>query len=155
VLHLDRSDIVQRLLDETSWQDGRPRERDLVALFAAMEPEELDQLLRQMLIRATAEFESERRRLDAIRTALSQPHPQAGLTDPDWDFPGGDQLLDAVEAMETSSRLWPSALKSLAHATEAVALAVGAIVEHRGLVQGLPTDRREAWRIVLGVIAKK
>lgn len=127
------SSAVQRVLDESSWRDGNPPERSLVALFAAMAPQRLDQFLREMVKRAFVELESEAEvgALISIGEVVAGTRRHQDLDEVEWEFPGGDFLLDAVQAVEASSRLSRSALKSLTHAVEAAELAIGAVVEHR------------------------
>lgn len=86
-----------------------------------------------MATRALSELEPANpdRKLAPIRAALAGTRQPQIVDEAEWEFPGGDFLLDALKAIEASDRLWANALKSLSHAVEATQLIVGAVVEHR------------------------
>jgi hypothetical protein len=49
----------------------------------------------------------------------------------EWCFPGGDYIFDALEAIESSRRLWKATIKSLGHSLAAAELVVGAVEDYR------------------------
>lgn len=128
------ADAAERVLDESTWSDGSPPERALVALFAAMTPGQLDELLREMIRRALTEIEGDVRPLASIREMVEGRRAQ-DVDERTWDFAGGEWLLEAVQALEASSRLWRNALKSLSHALAAAQAAVAAVVDVREWVR--------------------
>lgn len=125
--------LVKKVLDVSSSPDGNPSERSMVALFAAIEPSRLDRLLREMVSRALVELEPSVRpsALASIREVVEGTRPSQSVDEVDYEFPGGDWLLEAIQAVEASSRLWRSTVKSLSHALAAAGAAAEAVVENR------------------------
>lgn len=129
-MELDRQ--VRELLNDEGWTDGRPPERALVALFASATPEVASRLLRRLVLRALAELEGQamRDRVAVVET-VTRKRSLDGIDESEWDFPGGDYLLEALQAEDASSRLQKATLKSLGNAVEAASLCVGAVIEAR------------------------
>ncbi len=152
---------VVRVLDESSWAEGCPPERSLVALFAVLETAALDRLLRDVTLRVSEELKPS----EALRDILSgrQVFDAAG-----FEFPGGEELVDAFEYREASTLMARAPLKSISHAIEAVQASVSAVVAHRESArrradpnEELTSPRQmwsrahdvtEAWRFVLAVL---
>ena len=129
------ADAAERVLDESTWREGNPPERALIALFAAMTPEQLDELLREMIRRALTEIEGDVRPAASICEVVEGRQRHQEIEESAWDFAGGEWLLEAVQAREASSRLSRNALKSLSHALAAAQAAVAAVVDVRAWVR--------------------
>jgi hypothetical protein len=129
------------LPNPSSWVDGTPPERALVAWFASVSPAALEEILRRINAVAikTVAPEPARSLMLALNDTPVGPRP---LVDAEWDFPGGSSLMDALEAAQ-ASKMRP-VLESLGHALAAVGDAVGAVLESR-VFQRDPRLWREAY----------
>ncbi len=120
-------ELSSQLRESEAWPDGNPPERALIAQFAALGPEELAAMLKRMLDEAIDELPM----APSMRASLYALSSGVGELPDELDFVGGDSLLEALGAVQSSNRLHRVALKSLSHALAAAQAAVSAIVEYR------------------------
>lgn len=104
-----------------------------------MSPEALDRFLKDLLTRAVAALKPPKSAL--IGEMIEGLRPDVDETA--WEFPGGDELLDAFEAVEGSRQLRKNALRNIGAAVDAAGLA-SAAVQATG-VHG----HSEVWRLLL------
>lgn len=134
-------------LDVSTWADGAPPERALIAWFAAASPPALAAILGRVNAAAIELVAPEPSR--SLLLALNEKRVGARpLVDEEWNFPGGESLVEAMDAAEASAGMHRVPLKSFGHALAVFESAITAVLEHRRSTGGEP-ERRELWLMLL------
>ncbi len=146
---------LRSALEQSSWEAAGPSERSLVALFAAMTRRELEQFLRELMVRAIGQLElNSSWDFTPVRGVVSGTTPQI-IVAAEWAFPGAEELMDAVEELDACLEVWRVPIKSLSRAHEAAESTVSSVVAHRvqQRAAGISTDgqreRHEVWSLLL------
>ena len=138
---------MSTLLDVSTWADGAPPERALIAWFAAASPEELNAILRRVITAAIVVVAPEPTKslLLALNAKPVGPRP---LVDEEWSFPGGEALVEAMDAAEASAGMHRVPLRSFGHALAVFENAITAVLEHEHSA-GREPNARDVWLMLL------